>query len=191
MHIGLASISSNSGSIGNPYFVAFIAVIGTVIGATIAAVTQAVTTRRASKEQLASLKLQMDHQTQEAIRQERRRAYARYLRAMYEWEIVALEIYRKPRRERKRVRRSDYLKYWEEYQASLTDVDLLASDCVSKLAHRLMENCIDNVEVALQGENPDRGSPEGEYPVTLIAAMQEDLSVAGGFILDPKTGLRS
>ena len=73
---------------------------------------------------------------------------------------------------------------------SLIEVDLLASDRVSKLAHILMENCSDNIEVALRGENPDRGSPIGEFPVTLIAAMQEDLGVTGGFVLDPETGLR-
>jgi hypothetical protein len=136
------------------------------------------------------LKLQLYHQTQESIRQERRRAYARYLNAMYKWETVALEVYAKSRRERKKLQWSDFANYWTEYSDSLHEVNLLASDQVSKLAHTLMKNCSDDVEVALRGENPDRGSPIGEFPVTLIAAMQEDLGVAGGFVLDPKTGLR-
>jgi hypothetical protein len=73
---------------------------------------------------------------------------------------------------------------------SLNEVDLLASDHVSRLAHILLKNCSDNVEVALRGKNPDRGNPIGEFPVTLIAAMQDDLGVIDGFVLDPETGLR-
>lgn len=190
MQIALASASSTPGNSSNPYFIAFIAVIGTMIGATIAAITQTITTRRSSQEQLISLKLQMEHQTQESIRQDRRRAYVRYLQAMYQWEISALYIYGRSRRERKKVRPSDYVKYWEEYQDSLTEITLLASDRVSRLAHRIMENCRDDVKMALRGESPDRGNPEGEFPITLIAAMQEDLGVAGGIFLD-EIGLRS
>src|ERR1035438_4334034 len=184
MHLAVASLSSDVGSTGNPYFVALIAVIGAVVGATIAAITQAMTSRTSSKNQLASLKMQLEHQTQESIRQERRRAYARYLYAMYKWENVALEVYAKRYRERRKLRWSDFSDYWNEYLDSLNEVDLLASDRVSRLAHTLLKNCSDNVEVALRGKNPDRGNPIGEFPVTLIAAMHDDLGVIAGFVLD-------
>ena len=190
MYLAVASLSSSAGSSGNSYIVAFIAVIGAIVGAAIAAITQAMTTRISSKNQLASLKMQLEHQTQESIRQERRRAYARYLHAMYRWETAALEVYAKRPRKRKKLDESDFSGYWNEYLDSLHEVDLLAGDRVSKLAHTLMKNCSDDIEVALRGENPDRGNPIGEFPVTLTAAMQEDLGVTGGFVLDPETGLR-
>jgi len=108
---------------------------------------------------------------------------------MYNWEIAALEVHAKRWWERRKLDESDFSNLWKEYLDSLHEVDLLASDRVSKLAHTLMDNCSDNIEVALRGENPDRGSPVGEFPSTLIAAMQEDLGVTGGYVLDPD-GLR-
>jgi hypothetical protein len=76
----------------SPYYIAFIAVAGTILGTLITSVTQSLTTKRTMLMQRDALKVQTDHESIEKIREERRRIYARYLHAMEVFNLLVLEM---------------------------------------------------------------------------------------------------
>jgi hypothetical protein len=172
-------------TLANPYWIALIAVLGTVVGAVISSVTQALTSRRSAADQLASLELQMDHGTQEAIRQDRRRAYTRFLSAMEQWNLLYIAVYNAVKAEHKPPARHVL---WKEFVAARSEVNLLAGEEVARFARRIFRQYVESMEDAIKGNNPDKGHAEGlVFPSMLLAAMQKELDIPG-IPIDPTTG---
>jgi hypothetical protein len=174
------------------YITALIAVGGAIIGALIAGVTQSLTTRSASRNQLAALQLQLDHQTQDAIRKERLRTYARYLAALHALQSKTIDIYEaevdRPRWKRRKP--IDLTKEVDELRDSAATVDLLATEQLSDLVTRMQNQMVTEIDMALSGENPDRGHESGlVFPSMILAVMQAELGVREGITVDQETGL--
>jgi hypothetical protein len=172
----------------SPYWIALIAVLGTAFGAAISASTQMLTTRRSSANQLAILKLQLDHQTSEALRQERRQAYVRFLIAKDKWESLYLDTYEAVK---EKSDPPDTDEAYFEYGAALAQLDLFAGEKLARLANGLYNQDVNTMDGALEGKDPDETRQEGGVlPVQVTAAMQEELQFVGGVPIDPKTGIR-
>lgn len=173
----------------NPYWIALIAVLGTAFGAGISAITQMLTTRRSSASQLAILKLQLEHQTDEARRQERREVYTKFLLAHNHWELLCIRTY-------------DALHDKEdppsvgeaqmEYAAALAHLDLFAGKKLCRLANELFnqdQRLFGNAQT--MRNNPSTYRPNGDMsPVVIVAAMQNELQITGAAPINPQTGLR-
>ena len=71
-----ATVVTKNGT--SPYVVALIGVLGAVVGASISALTQGIAAKSTSRAQATALQLQLDHQTQEAVRQQRFRVYSEF-----------------------------------------------------------------------------------------------------------------
>jgi hypothetical protein len=179
--------SANSGPSVNAYFVALIAVLGTALGAAISALTQMLTTRRSSAHQLAVLRLQLDHQTSEAVRQDRREAYIRFLLARDRWALLTLYTSAAVH-DKEELPEDQGLD--AEYAAARTQLDLFAGKKLARLAGNSFSQDMADMRAARKGENPENHQTEGYVPPTeLIAAMQEELLV-DGVPIDPATGFR-
>jgi hypothetical protein len=68
----------------NPYLLTAIGVAGTLFGAVVAAVTQAVTSRAMRASQAQMLDIQTRHATEQLLREQRREVYAQFIRALDE-----------------------------------------------------------------------------------------------------------
>jgi hypothetical protein len=190
MNMLASHITSSASSAPNPYWIALIAVLGAVVGAAIAAITQFFTARGSSASQLAALQSYMNHATQEGIRQERRRVYARFLLAMEKWNLLYLDTY-EAAQSRWRWRLPKTEAAFEEYRIAHTELDLLAGEDLARLAQRMFNDSLRAMKDAEQGINPDRGHSEGQvFPTQITAAMQAELNISGTIPVDPKTGLR-
>ncbi|MGH3403222.1 MAG: hypothetical protein ACRDRJ_12120 [Streptosporangiaceae bacterium] len=176
----------------SPYIVALIAVGGTIVGAITSSVTQSLTSRRASRMQLEAIQAQLDHQTQEALRQARRELYTGFLAAYDEWNALTVHTYSLIRQRRARRKLPDRSVPSERLTAALRDMEVIASNPVADYAARMYDQARYMMDKALNGESPDLGhSPEIVHPYGLIALMQKDLGVRDGIVLDPKTGFRA
>jgi hypothetical protein len=68
----------------NPYLLTAIGVAGTLFGAVVAAVTQAVTGRAMRASQAQMLEMQTRHATEQLLREQRREVYAQFIRTLDE-----------------------------------------------------------------------------------------------------------
>jgi|SRR5215813_1779855 len=174
----------------NPLWIALIAVLGTVVGATISALTQVLTTRRLSVSQLTSMKLQLNHETQEAIRQERRQVYARFLLVRHKWTSTMLKVYEAVREEQDPPSTESLN---EEYRTAYAELDLLATERLAQWADEVYQRDSQAMWRAQAGDQPYQIllSPEGGRAVMeLERAMRDELGIGGTRPFDPVTGLR-
>lgn len=170
----------------NAYVVAFIAVGGAIVGAAISALTQGLTSRVSAKVQLTSIEAQLRHQTGEAIWQERRRAYARFMAVSNDWELLTLQVYSAVS-EGKKVPRYGGLN--NRYVKALRELMLIASEEVMLYAGKMFWQNLDRMKEAEGGQYPVREA--GRYPpMGLMALMQRDLGITDGVVVDLATGVR-
>ena len=185
--IASAAASANITPSANAYWIASIAVLGTALGAAISAITQMLTSRRSSASQLAILKLQMDHQTSEAIRQERQQAYARFLLAVDKWGVLCFLTYEAV------LSKADLPgndEAYVEYATAHTELDLLASRKLAALANKKFNQDVIVMNKIREGADYYKSYPKGTItPGVLITAMQEELQLTGGFPINPEAGL--
>jgi hypothetical protein len=174
----------------NPYIVALIAVGGTIVGAIISGISSALTAGRAAKGQQAILQMQLNHQTIEANRQERRAAYAAFLDAMERWNLLVNDVL-------SGVIGDEDLKtakaaLWDTWRAAFCRLQLVAGERVEAIATQIFLQYIDDMEQAEagRGPRPHAHTPGQVFPVTLIGAMQAEVGISDGPRLDPETGLR-
>lgn len=169
-----AAATQSTGDV-NAYWIALIAVLGTCVGAAISATTQIVTNRRSASIQQTAVERQLDHSTQEAIRQDRRTAYARFLRASNAWNRLYIEYYLAKMNKRST---PDIIEAQEELIAAHMGVSLLAGPEVSELAYRIFNQDLHSMSRARQGLNPDFGHPRGfAFPAQLQNAMKMELGI--------------
>lgn len=191
------------------YIVAGIAVAGTLLGALIAQVAAAVRAKRQDDRHLDNLRMQLDHASMEANRQERRSAYAAFYDCQRRWADLLIEAARLfgsvgPRATNQAGQdlrvdddavqrlRARLAALNEEWSVELSRVQLLGSDKVSDLAFLHFSNYHWRKERAFRGENPFQGTPPGGelFPVTLLEAMQQDIGIVDGLRVHPVTGAR-
>jgi hypothetical protein len=173
----------------NPLWIAVIAVLGTVVGATISALTQVLTTRRSSVSQLTAIKLQLNHETQEAIRQERRQVYARFLVVRHKWTSMTSDICEAVQKKQDPLS-TEALS--EEYRTAYAELDLLATERLAEWADQVYWKDLQAMWRAHAGDQPYRTlEPEGGRAVMeLERAMRDELGIGGTRPFDPVTGLR-
>jgi hypothetical protein len=187
VHFFSASGGGSGGGDSSAYFIAFIAVVGTVVGASIAAITQVITARRSSRDQVSFLKLQLEHGSNEKLRDARRESYAAFLLAESQWERLAFEVYALPRRKRKRF---DCSAQHRQYSSAHARLDLLAGEQVATMAMRVFNQDMTTMNDALNGDDPDGLPPGSVFPTALVRAMQDELGIKDVIPIDPETGLR-
>lgn len=189
--MALAIVTHTVDAASNPYWIALIAVGGTVVGAAISAMTQALSSRRSSTSQLLAIHLQLDHATQEAIRQDRQRAYARFLLAAHSWNLLYLDVYDavKDKKEPPNTQDAD-----NEYVVAHSELDLLAGEEVARLVTNFYVQQTELMIKAKNGENVSAILTKHDKSMitlsALTAAMQRELGISG-IPVDPATGLRT
>lgn len=171
-----------------PYWTALIAVLGTIVGATISAITQTLTNRRSSVNQMLAIQVQLDHAAREAIRQDRRRTYARFLLLAQRWDRLCSDVYIAVTNGDDPPVTDDPR---EELMACYSELDLLADEHLGRMAFTYLNEELRLMRHALDGEDPEELSKtEGQItPSALTAAMQKELGIAG-IPVNPKTGWR-
>lgn len=172
----------------NAYLVALIAVLGAVVGAGLSAATQVLTSRTSTKVQLATVNAQLEHQTQEALRQERQRIYAKYVDIQTQWDLITLETRHAVNNNKKIPARRRALD--RAYVSTQIEMSLVASEAVMEYAGRLRTNCQDDMKAAEEGKYPDSYKHLGYTRMGLMALMQQDLGIRDGVVVDIATGLR-
>jgi hypothetical protein len=183
--------AQQAASTPDPYIVALIAVGGTALGALILGIGSAISARRTSERQRIALQMQLDHQTTEAIRQERRSTYAAFLDAMERWNLLVNQVYRATIGDKELLTAQAAL--WDTWREAFCRVQLVAGRRVEELASGIFEQYVDEMEDAKAGRGPDP-DPHGShrvFPISLIAAMQAELGITDGIRIDPKTRLRA
>lgn len=172
----------------NPYLLTAIGVAGTLFGAVVAAVTQAVTGRATRASQAQMLDMQTRHATEQLLREQRREVYAQFIRALDEADELG-------GRRRHPEAYSDGVPTKEEMdQANQQilklerDLDLLATEKVERTAAAVREYSVTQMyghDIAGQ-QPPSR--PKGATFAALLSYMREELGVTGGRTVDPETG---
>jgi len=183
MHLADASTATTA----NAYVVALIAVLGALVGAGLSAATQVLTSRTSTKVQLVTVNAQLEHQIQEALRQERQRIYAKYLDIQTQWDLLTLET-RSAVNNKKKV--PDHGPLDRIYTSTQIEMTLVASEAVMEYASKLRNNCQDDMEAAEQGKYPDSYKYPSYTRMGLMALMQQDLGIKDGVVVDFATGFR-
>jgi len=183
MHLADASTATTA----NAYVVALIAVLGAMIGAGLSAATQVLTSRTSTKVQLATVNAQLEHQTQEALRQERQRIYAKYLDIQTQWDLLVLET-RDAVDKKKKIPPSRVLD--RTFTSAQVEMVLVASETVMEYASKLRNNCQADMAAAEEGKFPEPYKYPHLTRMGLMALMQHDLGIKDGVVVDSATGLR-
>jgi len=157
----------------NAYLIALIAVLGTVVGAAISAITQFFTARGSSANQLTALQLSLKHATHEGLLQERRRTYTKFLLTMERWNLLCGDVYEAAQKGRST---PDVDVALEEYRAVHTELNLLAGRELADLAERQFNQDRDMMSSARDGIKPERNQSNAVSATALTAVMQEELN---------------
>jgi type II secretory pathway pseudopilin PulG len=178
---------ASTAATANAYVVALIAVLGAVIGAGLSAATQVLTSHTSTKLQLATVNAQLEHQTQEALRQERQRIYAKYFDIQTQWDLLTLETHHSVNNKKKI---PDSRALDRTYTSTQIEMALVASETVMEYASKLRENCQADMHAAEEGKHPDSYVNPTYTRMGLMALMQQDLGIKDGVVVDFATGLR-
>lgn len=173
----MISAAAQSTSDPNAYLIALIAVLGTIVGAGISGVVQFLTNNRLSSSQQSLIQLQLERSATEALRQDRRRVYARFLTSMDKWNRLYLDVYKAKSTDREV---PNFDKEQREFALASSELDLVAGTDIAYIAHRIFNRYLRSMTRASNGLHPDVGHREGmAFPTALLAAMHKELGVEG------------
>lgn len=172
----------------NPYLLTAIGVAGTIFGAVVAAVTQAVTSRAMRASQAQMLDMQTRHATEQLLREQRREVYAQFIRALDEAsELEGRRLHPEaradgvPTREEMDQANQKLLKLQR-------DLDLLATEKVERTARAVQEYTVTQMYGYDIAGQPPPPRPKGATFAALLSYMRDELGVTGGRAVDPETG---
>jgi hypothetical protein len=172
----------------NPYLLTAIGVAGTLFGAVVAAVTQAVTSRAMRASQAQMLDMQTRHATEQLLREQRREVYAQFIRALDEASGLG------GRREHPEAHADGAPTKEQMDQANRKllklqrDLDLLATEKVERTAHAVQEYVVTEMYGHDIAGQPLLPRSKGATFAALLSYMREELGVTGGRTVDPETG---
>lgn len=172
----------------NPYLLTTIGVVGTLFGAVVAAVTQAVTGRAMRASQVQMLEMQTRHATEQLLREQRREVYAQFIRALDE----ADELGARRRHPEPHVDGAPTKDEMDQANRKLLklerDLDLLSTEKVEQAAASLREYIVAQMYgYDIAGRLPPP-RPRGATFAALFSYMREELGVTEGRSVDPDTG---
>jgi len=172
----------------NPYLLTPIGVVGTLFGAVVAAVTQAVTGRAMRASQVQMLEMQTRHATEQLLREQRREVYAQFIRALDEAGELG------GRRQHPELHADGTPTKDEMNQANRKllklerDLDLLATEKVELAADAVRQYIVTQMYGYDIAGQPPPPRPKGATFAALLSRMREELGVTEGRKIDPETG---
>lgn len=172
----------------NPYLLTTIGVAGTLFGAVVAAVTQAVTSRAMRASQAQMLDVQTRHATEQLLREQRREVYAQFIRALDEAGKLRGRR-RHPKAHADGVPTKDEMDQVNQKLLKLQrDLDLLATEKVERTAGAVRQYIVTQMYGYDIAGQPPPPRPKGATFAALLSYMREELGVTGGRTVDPETG---
>jgi hypothetical protein len=172
----------------NPYLLTVIGVVGTLLGAAVAAVAQAFTSRVMRASQTEMIELQTKHATEQLLRGQRREVYAQFIRALDEAgqlrgrrEHPELHVDGVPAKDEMDQANRKLLKLKRE-------IALLSTEKVEQTASALLRHTVTQMYGHDVAGQPPPSRPQGATYAALLSYMREELGVTGGRQIDSDTG---